>query len=203
MKLTKKQKALADKCSNLQKNMVLNLVGGCKTYHEAYMKAGGTAKTKGSQLETASQTMKKKNVQAFYQSLLDQAASKAVMTKQQALERLTKAANASIFDVCDFRYIEDGKDKDGNVIYKTSWKIKDDIAPEIAVCIKSVTMTSSGPKIELYDSHNSIKQLSDMLGWNAPRRAELTGKDGEAIALKADVESPEIAAALAGLMDKL
>jgi len=82
-------------------------------------------------------------------------------------------------------------------------KHSEDIDPVIAASIKSVTFTKTGPKIEMYDSNGSIKILSDLQGWNAPRKQEITGKDGSALAIKADVSAPEIAAALSGLMQKL
>jgi phage terminase small subunit len=88
---------------------------------------------------------------------------------------------------------------------QTVWTMKhsEDIDPVIAASIKSVTFTKTGPKIEMYDSNGSIKILSDLQGWNAPRKQEITGKDGSALAIKADVSAPEIASALAGLMAKL
>ena len=59
--------------------------------------------------------------------------------------------------------------------------------------------------VEIQPNHRvqAVKQASDMEGWNAPKKTELTGKDGEALQLNADVSAPEIATALAGLMDKL
>lgn len=49
----------------------------------------------------------------------------------------------------------------------------------------------------------AVKQASEMEGWNAPKKAELTGKDGEALQLNTNVEAPEVAAALSALMDKI
>ncbi len=49
----------------------------------------------------------------------------------------------------------------------------------------------------------AIKQASEMEGWNAPKKTELTGAGGEALQLNSNVSAPEIASALAGLMDKL
>ncbi|ABV74304.1 hypothetical protein BA3_0019 [Thalassomonas phage BA3] len=49
----------------------------------------------------------------------------------------------------------------------------------------------------------AVKQASEMEGWNAPKKTELTGKDGEALQLKADVSAPEVAEALNNLMDKI
>lgn len=194
-KLTKAQEELSKKCTPLQRDTAFNLFKNGGSRHQAYMDAGGNGKDRAAQDVAASRIMKLPHVQDFYDSLIEKATSKAVMTKQQALERLSRSASVSIVDVCEF------VEEDGKYI----WKVKDfnTVSPEIACCVKSVTITSKGPKLELYDSHGAIKQLSEMLGWNAPRKAELTGKDGQAIMLKSDIEAPEIAAALSGLMDKL
>ena len=49
----------------------------------------------------------------------------------------------------------------------------------------------------------AIKQASDMEGWNAPKRAEVTGANGQALELSSTVSAPEVAAAIDGLADKL
>lgn len=144
-------------------------------------------------------------VKTFYNSLLQLIASDVIMTKQEALERLSKSARATIHDICTFSFERIGEDESGNPIMQTVWQMKhtDEIDPVVAASIKSVTFTKNGPKIEMYDSNGSIKILSDLQGWNAPRRTELTGAEGGALQLKADVSAPEVAAALAGLMGKL
>lgn len=48
---------------------------------------------------------------------------------------------------------------------------------------------------------SSIKQAAEMQGWNAPKKTELTGSEGAPVAV--DVSSPDVAAALSGLMSKL
>jgi phage terminase small subunit len=101
--------------------------------------------------------------------------SDAVMTKQEALELLSVKARIKITDVCDFRQEQVGEDGEGNPIYQTVWTMKnaEDIPPEVAVCIKSVTVTKTGPKVELYDSIASQKLLSNILGWNAPTESKV------------------------------
>ena len=106
------------------------------------------------------------------------AVTEAVMTRQEALERLSVHARVRITDVCDFRNTQVGEDEDGNAVYETVWTMKnaEDIDPEVAKSIKSVTITKSGPKIELHDQSSAIKQLGDMLGWNAPKKIESESK---------------------------
>ena len=203
--LTPEQDELASKLTTLQYKCVINLVGSNMSQRQAYLAAGGKGKTEESQDNTASVIFRKVEVREFYDSLMASAQSEAVMTKEQALSRLTKSAQVTITDVCDFKNVQVGEDGEGDPVFQTVWTVKnaEDIPPHIAACIKSVTVTKSGPKIELHDSHGAIKQLGDMLGWDSPKKSELTGKDGSALSIKSDVSAPEIAEALAGLMDKV
>lgn len=208
IQLTPEQLELATKLTPLQRRFVLNLVKPGMSQRQAYVDAGGTSATPETQDASASRMLSNAKVKEFYQSLINSIASDVIMTKQEALERLSKTARATIHDICTFKLVEVlTKDKDGNekIEFDTIWTMKEteEIDPVIAAAIKSVTFTKNGPKIEMYDANGSIKILSDLQGWNAPKKQEITGKDGQPLAINADVSAPEIASALAGLMAKL
>jgi len=170
-KLSKEQLELSKGLTDLQRRFVVNLVSGM-TQRQAYIEAGGRAKTPGAQDNSASVMLSRSKVRAFYDSLIEEAQSNAVMTKEQALVRLTQSAKVTMKDVCDFRNIQVGEDENGDPVHQTVWTVKnaEDIPSHIAACIKSVSITREGPKLELYDSNSSIKQLSDMLGWALPTK---------------------------------
>ncbi len=132
MELTDKQLELASKLTNLQRKFVIELAKPKTTQRQAYVRAGGTAKTEESQDSTAYKMLSKAQVRAFYDSLIAQSATSAVLSRTEALEILTGNARAS----------EEKKDQ-----------------------------------------HTAIKQLSEMEGWNAPKKTELSGKDGDPIAI--------------------
>lgn len=203
--LTPDQIEMASKLTALQRKFVIILVSTDKSQRQAYVEAGGKAKKEETQDVNASRMLADAKVRAFYDSLLNSAASSAVMTKEQALERLSRSAVVTITDVCNFRDVQVGEDQDGNPVYQTVWTVKnsEDIPPHIAASIKSVTVTNQGPKIELHDSHGAIKQLGDILGWNAPKKSELTGKDGEPLAVNSEVKSKDVVDALGSLMERL
>lgn len=205
IKLTAEQLELASKLTPLQRKFVLELIKPGTSQRQSYVTAGGKANGANSQDQSASKMISNARVKEFHQSLINTIASDVIMTKQEAMERLSKSARATIHDICTFELKQVGEDEDGNPVMQTVWTMKhsEDIDPVIAASIKSVTFTKTGPKIEMYDSNGSIKILSDLQGWNAPRKQEITGKDGQSLAIKADVSAPEIAAALAGLMGKL
>lgn len=205
IKLTQDQLDMASNLTPLQRRFVLELVKPGMSQRQAYINAGGKAKTESGQDQSASEIRSNPKVSALYQSLINSIASESIMSKQEALERLSKTARATIHDICTFKLTQVGEDEEGNPVMQTVWEMKnsEDIDPVIAASIKSVTFTKTGPKIEMYDANGSIKLLSDMQGWNAPRKQEISGKDGGALEVKADVSAPEIASALESLMGKL
>jgi len=202
---TEKQMELASKLTPLQRKFIIELIKPNTSQRQAYIKAGGKSKTEEAQDASASRILSDIKVKAFYEAMMEVQTINSIMTRDEALERLSKSARIKITDVCTFKYVEFTDKETDEVYMNTVWTMKDaeDIDPDVAACIKSVTFTKMGPKIELYDANGSIKMLSDIQGWNAPKRTEITGKDGQALQLNANVEAPEIASALAGLMEKL
>ncbi len=114
----------------------------------------------------------------------DERANSKIMGKEEALERLTTAARIQITDVCEFgdEETEIGEDEFGLPITTTTtvWRVKNhaDMDPLVASCVKSVTMTRTGPKVELYDGLAATRLMADMQGWNAASKQELTSPDG-------------------------
>lgn len=202
--LTEEQKELAKKLTPLQRKFIIELIKPNVTQRQAYVAAGGKSKTPEAQDAAASRMLSDVRVNDFYQSLINTKTKSSIMTREEALERLSKSARIKITDICEFSYVG-LTGADGETHMNTVWKMKDakDIDPDVAACIKSVTFTKTGPKIELYDANGSIKLLSDIQGWNAPKKTEISGEGGQPIQIKSDVNSPEIASALKGLMEKL
>jgi len=201
--MTPEQQALADQLTKLQRQTVLNHVTGKMSQREAYYAAGGTAKRDAVADAIVSRMLSDAKVKAFYDSLLAQAVKSSIATREEILERLTLQSRVTITDICDFSYAQVGEDENGNPVYQTVWKMKDskDIRPEHAACIKSVTVTKTGPKIELFDTTASAKLLVDMQGWQSATKHELTGANGGAIQMQ--VESKDVADALKDLLTKL
>lgn len=87
MALTPEQEALSSALTNLQRKTVLGVVAGL-SQRQAYYEAGGKAKTDESADATASEILSTPTVKAFHDSLIDQAATSAVMTREGHLDRL-------------------------------------------------------------------------------------------------------------------
>ncbi|RAW93971.1 MULTISPECIES: terminase small subunit [unclassified Photorhabdus] len=179
--LTDEQKILFDALTTLQKKFVTHLLEGANQT-EAYRKAGGKAKGNGERSK-ANQLVTNSNVKAFLQSVQYETVSDAIMTHEEALERLTVMGRTSIADLATFGTHVVGEDENGNPISQTVWAFKnsDELNPEHLAAISELVAGKDGLKIKLHDPKAAIKQLSELQGWEAPKKTELTGKDGGAI----------------------
>lgn len=177
--LTDSQQELAEKLTKLQRRVVINLVSGM-SQRQAYYSAGGSAQTDAAADANVSRMLSDAKVSAFYESLTARAESDAVMSRQEALERLSKMARVSITDIAEFSEYQAGEDESGDPVMATSWRIKNsqDMSPEAASAIKSVTATKMGPKLELHDPAAAMKQLAELQGWNSATKHDHTSSDG-------------------------
>lgn len=195
VQLTDEQIEAGSKLTKLQRETVINIECHGMSQVKAYQKAGGKCKGKAAEA-AASRLLSNVKVKAFRATFVKESINKGVMSREEALERLSIAARIRITDVCEFEDKQIGEDENGNPVMQTVWVTKNskDIDPDIAACIKSVTVTRNGPKIELHDQLAALKQLADMQGWNAPQKHQVTGEDGGPIEHR--VDAPEIAAAI-------
>lgn len=149
---------------------------------EAYRRVYATGKIKPETINrSAKELIDNPKIAARLAELTKEATSKAVMTRQRALERLSMIAETSITDILEF----DEKELDGadGPVRETIWRMKDssEIPSIAAATIKSVTMTKFGPKIEMYDRLSAIQQLAKMQGWESASKHEISGPNGGAI----------------------
>lgn len=128
----------------------------------------------------ASELMSKSNIKVRVEELRGKAESKAIMTREEALERLTRMARVRITDVAEFREDIVGEDDKGNPVKATNWRIRnsDELSEEAAASIKSVTATKLGPKLEMHDPMTALNQLSKMQGWEAAQKFDHSSTDG-------------------------
>ncbi|WP_145480627.1 terminase small subunit [Yersinia similis] len=178
MTLTEEQKALFDALTQLQRRFVTALLEGANQT-EAYRRAGGKAKGDGERSK-ASQLVTNSNVQAFLQSVQHETVNEAIMTYTEAMERLTLMGRTTIHDIATFGNYQIGEDEDGQPVFQASWKFKDskNIKPEHLTAVAELSTGKDGLKIKLHDPKAAIKQLAEMRGWEAPKKAELTGANG-------------------------
>ncbi|MBU9819933.1 terminase small subunit [Rahnella sp. BCC 1045] len=182
MTLTDEQKALFDALTKLQQKFVTQLLNG-KNQTDAYKAAGGKAKTDESARASASQILTNVNVQAFLKCIQYEAVNEAIMTYEEAMERLSVMGRTSIADLATFGTQVVGEDDDGNPVTQSVWSFKNanELKPEQMAAISELTAGKDGLKIKLHDPKAAIKQLAEMRGWEAPKKTEISGPNGGAI----------------------
>lgn len=177
-KLTAEQQQLFDALTALQKKFALAIVKG-KNQTDAYKSAKG--KAKGDAMRAAASRMYANvNVQAFLASVQASEVNEAIMTREEALKRLTVMGRARISDLVDFGEYRVGEDEDGQPITQATWKFKDSVkqSPELLDAISELTAGKDGIKLKLHDSRGAIKQMAEMEGWQAPAKIEHSNPDG-------------------------
>lgn len=181
MTLTEEQKALFDALTALQKRFVTHLLNG-SNQTEAYRKAGGRAKGDGERSK-ANQIVTNSNVQAFLKSVQYEAINEAIMTRTEALERLSKMGRTALTDIAEFKNCQIGEDEEGKPVYQASWSFRDSALqdPEAMAAVAELTTGKDGIKLKMHDPKAAIKQLGEMMGWEAPKKTELSGPGGGAI----------------------
>ncbi|MGE4336490.1 MAG: terminase small subunit [Pigmentiphaga sp.] len=147
---------------------------------EAYRRAYSAAKMKDKQVwEEASKLLSHPKVAQRLEQLKAAAVSAAVMTRQEALERLSTFASTDLADLVEFGSYELGE-QDGQPVIQAAWKIKDSILqdPKKLAAISELSATKDGVKIKTHSPLQAIQQLAKMQGWESAKKHELTGKDG-------------------------
>ncbi|ALQ01478.1 hypothetical protein PHLH3_08620 [Pseudomonas sp. St386] len=202
MKLSSEQRRLFEQLTELQQRTATNVLSGM-SQREAYKAAGGRAKSDSAADQVACVMLSNIKVKAFMDSMKESALSDAVMSRQEAMERLSSLARISLTDLIEFGSYELGDDGEGNPVVQTSFKIRDSALqdPKALPAIAELTAGRDGIKIKQHSPLAAIKQLADMQGWNAPVKQEVTGKDGGPIETK-DLTDNEVARRIAFLLSK-
>lgn len=177
--LTDEQKVLFDALTKLQQKFVLGIMKGLNQT-DAYKKAGGKANSEKAAGVSASQIFGNLRVKSFLDAMNAVALSDAVMTRQEALERLSAIGRASVSEMVEFGEHNMGADDDGNPVIQAVWRFKDSALqnPQALSAISELTAGKDGIKLKLHDPKAAIKQIVDMQGWEAPKSIDHTSSDG-------------------------
>lgn len=105
------------------------------------------------------------------------AVSAAVMTRQEALERLSVFARTDLAELVEFGSYELGQDDSGQPIVQASWRIRDSALqdPKKLVAISELSAGRDGIKIKTHSPLQAIQQLAKLQGWDV-HELDLEGK---------------------------
>lgn len=176
--MTPELKALFDPLTRLQKGVCLGILEGME-YWEAYKEAGGVTKTKESAQAIVSRMLTDAKCKAFMDAANEEAVDDTIMTRREAMQRLTDMSNVTIRDIANFREI-DVIDAEGNTQKQAIWSLKgdDEISDAAASIISEVSAGRDGLKFKTHSQLNALKQLGEMRGWEAPKQHQHTGANG-------------------------
>ncbi|HFU0689549.1 TPA: terminase small subunit [Morganella morganii] len=168
--LTDEQKVLFDALTKLQQKFALGIIKGLSQI-DAYKQAGYKAKADGTAHACASEILRNPKVKSFLDAMNQVAVSDAIMTRQEALERLSAIGRASVSEMVEFSERNMGADDDGNPVIQAVWKFKDSALqnPQALAAISELTAGKDGIKLKLHDPKAAIKQVAEMQGWEAPK----------------------------------
>lgn len=119
------------------------------------------------------------------------AVSAAVMTRQEALERLSVFARTDLADLVEFGSYELGQDDSGQPIVQASWHIRDSVLqdPKKLAAISELSATKDGIKIKTHSPLQAIQQLAKLQGWDV-HELDLEGKRLANEKLRRELEDP-------------
>lgn len=173
--MTPDQKYLFDQLTQLQQRVATNVLSGM-SQRQAYIMGGGSAEGNESIDSSASILLSNSKVVAFMDAMKEEAVSEAIMSRKEAMEKLSVLARTDLKDLVDFGSYELGTDEEsGNPIIQASWKIKPSALqdPKQMAAISELTASKDGIKIKTHSPLAAIKQLADMQGWNAAQKMDL------------------------------
>jgi phage terminase small subunit len=142
-------------------------------------------------------------IAARMKELTAAATSAAVMTRQEAMERLSSFARTDLADLVEFGEFEVGENEDGEPIIQSSWRIKPETLrdPKKMAAISELNASKDGIKIKTHSPLQAIQQLAKMQGWEAAQKFEHAGAGGGPIQVQSasDLTDEQLAAIAAGV----
>lgn len=155
----------------------------CGNASDAYRSAYNAENMKPETIHVkASELMANGKIAVRLKQLNSKAVTDAVMTRQEALERLSGIARTDLADLVEFGTHELGSDQDGNPIIQSVWRIKDSAMqdPEKMAAIAELTAGRDGVKIKTHSPLQAIQQLAKMQGWESATKIDHT-TNGESL----------------------
>lgn len=170
--LTNEQMRLVDQMSELQYSVVAAILAH-RHPGEAYKAAGGHSENT---THAVYQIKQLPHIKTFLKSVKHSRIKAAILTREEALVRLSNIARTSINQLANFETFEI-TDSFGNLKKQSTWHFKDsdEIPPEALDAILELSAGNQGLKLKLHDQKQAIKQIGEMEGWEAPKKVELNG----------------------------
>ena len=158
---------------------------------EAYRRSYNAANMKPETVTNKAHALiKRGDVRARLDELNASAVSSVVMTRKEALERLSTFARTDLSDLVEFGSYEIGE-QDGQPVMQASWHIRDSALqdPKKLAVISELSAGRDGIKIKTHSPLQAIQQLAKLQGWDA-HELDLEGKRLANEKLRRELEDP-------------
>lgn len=185
IKFTPEQIEAYEKLTKLQKGVALASLAG-QSPSEAHKSAGGTCNNESQRKDLGGQILANPSVSAFMELMKTDPAediASAILSRDEILVDLSDISRTMLTDVVTFseRQLIDPENEEEVLTSAIHIKTIDEIPLGARKAIKSVKQTRYGLEVTMYDGLAARKQVSEMCGYNAPIKSEITGKDGQPI----------------------
>lgn len=182
VKITPEQFRAFSILTKKQRHFVMNLISGMDKI-ESYKKAypGVIESSVAPSVIRLLKVAKIKNALiAFdFQSVLDgeieEEIEKAIMTRQEALLRLSEIGRGSIGDLGSVKVIERENDE-GKKERVSVFTLHDEIDDSYLRNIRRISQSRFGPALEMYNAVEAIDRIADLQGWKAAQKIHTTGQ---------------------------
>lgn len=174
------QVVLYNKLTPLEKVLSINVLAGM-VYHQAWRAARPTSTLTGrNATQKVCTILKRPKVAAFIESVRGMQLDNAIMSRQEALARLSTLGRANLGEMVEFKNAIVGYDENDRPIYQAVWSFKDSdkLTPEQLATIAELGSSKEGMRIKQHDPMTAIRRLSEMQGWNSAKKLDLTSSDG-------------------------
>lgn len=178
--LTDEQVAMFGKLTKLQRAVSLAKLSNGDVV-EAHRNAGGKSNNESHRSRLANEILKNPATALFVDSFKSLDASNIaamVLSRDELLLDLTDIARTTLDDVVTFSERPLIDMENGMTVLSSTIHIRsiDEISPGARKAIKSVKQTKYGLEVTMYDGLTARKQISEMCGYDAPIKTELSGK---------------------------
>lgn len=177
MELPEGIQGLVDKCNPKHVKVVQAIVSGEYSSNTAAYMSVYTETTEESARRDASRMLTNADVEELLGELRKIHILKNIITREESLQVLSDMARTHMGDIVEFGDLEVGEDEDGEPIVCSTWRFKGSKHLNQAALhsIHEVSSSAQGLKIKQHDQKAAIKQLAEMLGWNATKEVKVTG----------------------------
>lgn len=141
----------------------------CGSASDAYRKAYRAENMKAETVhKRASELMANGAVTGRIEFLRKASETKHIMSRQEALERLSDIGRTNLHELVEFGTYEVGADDDENPVVQSTWKFKDSALqdPKKMAAISELVAGKDGLKIKLHSPLQAIQQIAKMQGWD-------------------------------------